>query len=1242
MAQHLSIRVPWHDNGWNGCVCKRPEYNQACRVLKNIAIDKDDAKESAYAGCKVAPDGEFIPPCITESGMFMSDHEISVIRSHPYIYDKRFKHIKKTNVRLGAYSFVGTPYNWTLKDEKSDSPNERYFTRFDPGKEVDVGSGNWISNGINQKNIFEYFYSDVTPNESMAVAYAKAVPFIESSGRVIIGIGFVSSLGELQEYDYSEPPDGVDKMKSFLWERQIGHSIRTDRANGFLFPFEGIQAYLKEHPEQNPDDLVVIAPEEYRNEFSYATEHLSHDGLILTLNKVIRVLHKYQELKICYGTGKSWADCISWCKKRLREVWEDRGIYPGLGAVLSTLGVPYGFDVAKELKKKYDDAEIWDNLIFGLKDILRILPIKMKSIAVKITKTILNDFEYEMKERGEYLKLLSRITLTSKQASLLLDDDLRSNLKYADPLTDIHQKDYSTDIIGNPYLLYEKSYMLDPKFQIGIGEIDIAMFPPEYMLERILDTDNETHVRDSDDERRLRAIIVSVLENEAKNGSSLMLINDVVTSVGKFRSDVPEIETNIRLKTIKRLKEYCEDVFSQIEVATISEDNVENHEADIALKLKRLEKVNNVVRKFIDERLEKTNNTTDNWDIHLEKALSSEKQSDQEKEKTARDEKIKAIEKMAQSQVSVLTGGAGTGKTTTLVALCMNESIQRGRILVLAPTGKARVVLSAKLKEKNIEHEAKTLFQYLGETKHCDPHTWSYYLSGKKDIKIPETIIIDECSMLTEEMFGALAEAVSDAKRVIFVGDPNQLPPIGTGKPFYELVQKLREEDGQPHYASLLVSNRQKQNDSDRPRLDVELSKLFTEDLAHQVNDDIFEMIKDDCENIEIIRCEDVASLPQTIFDILEKEVNISDVKSFDVSLGGYINDDKWLNFDDAKFVDNWQILTPYRNKEVLGSLAMNRQIQLKYRPKDGLSGEFRRASTKYPLGTDAIAYGEKIINVRNQRKKGYSISGKITVDGYVANGEIGIVKEITNKFPKHYHHIVYSSQNELSYSYFSNIAEDSDIELAYALTVHKAQGSGFKTTIFVLIEPECGIDSFVVRELLYTALTRQSKKICIVYNKQPSELKKYANAEYSDLAHRKTNLFLQPVFKELKYGWYDSKLIHITLAGERVRSKSEVIVADSLSRANIKYEYEKKLMFDDGVTLLPDFTIKHNGETIYWEHLGMLGDYGYRKSWERKEQIYAEHGITVENGLLKISRDDLSGAINSPQIQSLIETIIG
>ena len=111
-----------------------------------------------------------------------------------------------------------------------------------------------------------------------------------------------------------------------------------------------------------------------------------------------------------------------------------------------------------------------------------------------------------------------------------------------------------------------------------------------------------------------------------------------------------------------------------------------------------------------------------------------------------------------------------------------------------------------------------------------------YRLSKINDPDIPETVIIDEASMLTEEMFGALLEAIGKAKRIIFVGDPNQLPPIGTGKPFVDLVNLLKEnlkQDANPKvcncYGELQINMRQEKF---AKRLDAKFSKCFTRNRA--------------------------------------------------------------------------------------------------------------------------------------------------------------------------------------------------------------------------------------------------------------------------------------------------------------------------------------------------------------------------------------------------------------------------
>jgi hypothetical protein len=1249
MIQHLSIRVPWHDGGWNGCVCKNPNYNQACRVLRNIALSRSDQSQpqcSSFAGERLPSDDKFVPPCLTESGMFMSTHEMHDVHTHPYSkypdYHKHhihFKHVLDTTVRIEPFSFIATPYKWTLKADALDSPNSKFYTKYDPTIEIDIGSGNWISNGKNQKRIFDYFYKDVMPNESIAVAYAKAVPFIESSGRVVIGIGFVSSVEDQKEYDYSEPPTSK-MMTAMLWERNIGHTIRANRQNGFLFPFTEIQAYLAENPMQNPDELVVIAPEEYRNEFSYATEHLSHDALIQTLNKTIQVFKKYIEIRLPCSNSASWSECIAWCELRLKDIWVDRGAYPGLGAVLSAMGVPYGFDVAHALKNKYSDNELWDSIADALGNLAKLMPPKQKDIAIKLTKTKWADIADDIEERQSYLELLSRISLTLPQALFLLDDAVRSNrkIKYADMLTDIHKRDFSKEINQNPYALYEKTYRLEPQYRIGISQIDIAMFPPDYVANKFYLTNDENRVNEPDDQRRLRAIIISILEYEATNGSSLMLAGDIVSAVGRFRSDVPNIEPSIRLKTIKRLSDYFAPYFVALDVKVISESNEEREES--ALQLARLKEVGNVIRHFVDSRIGKLVNIKSNWAELLSQTLSDEKKSDAKREKAARAEKVEAIKKMAQSRISVLTGGAGTGKTTTLVALCMNESVKNGGILVLAPTGKARVVISSKLYKQEIEHSPKTIFQYLQSTNHCDAQTWSYYLSGKSDNSVPETVIIDECSMLTEEMFGACLEAIAKAKRVILVGDPNQLPPIGTGKPFYELVQKLKIQEGQPHYANLLISNRQKSDDDSAVRLDVELSKLFSEDLASQVGDDLFLRLTHDKDNIEFIHCDEVDNLSDVLFDALSKAINVTDIDSFDISLGGVANAE-WMNFNDAKSIEDWQILSPYRNKEIIGTRAINATIQREYRLSGGKS-RYKKRKTDKPLGVDGVLFGEKVINLINDtRNWGVFSPFNFSMDDcqkYIANGEVGIVTGFKKLGNSDTHIVQFSTQDGYAYNFNSGASEnESPLELAYALTVHKAQGSGFKITVFVLIEPERGLNPIVTREMLYTALTRQSDKVFIVYNKEPSEIKKYINAELSDLAHRKTNLFCQTVLRELKSGWYDSNLIHKTKDGTQVRSKSEVIVYNMLLDAGHNPIYEKKLVLNDGINVLPDFTLDTEKGTVYWEHLGMLGDYNYRMDWERKQKTYAENGITIENGKLIVSKDELSGAIDTQMIDQLI-----
>jgi hypothetical protein len=816
-------------------------------------------------------------------------------------------------------------------------------------------------------------------------------------------------------------------------------------------------------------------------------------------------------------------------------------------------------------------------------------------------------------------------------------------------LTDIHKSDLSGEIIENPYILYEKTRLLEEKYRFGIGQIDIAMFPDK-IIKDMYPIAKPSLIKNADDKRRLRAIITSILENAAAHGNTIVLLENLTGQVNSFRSDVEALDTKILRQTIIAIDDsgFFEGVFAKQAVKIICDDSENN---GIAYKLDRFVKIDAVIKDFVEIRLKTKIDVTDEWEELLDSVLKKQKQSGSEHEKLSRAEKSEAIKKMAQARISVLTGGAGTGKTTTLVALCKSERIRNEGILVLAPTGKARVVLSQKLTENEIqEHAAFTIFQYLRKTKHCDTKTWSYYLSVKQDGSVPQTVIIDECSMLTEEMFGALAEAVFTAKRVIFVGDPNQLPPIGSGKPFFELVSLLSGMEGQPFFAELKISNRQKRSSRDDERLDVELAKLFTENQQDEVGEDIFDRIVSDNENIEFKRFNDVSEIHDLVFNTIADTAQMADkddIDRFDISLGGAINGD-WMNFNNAGSIENWQIISPYRNDSVSGSLTLNRYIHEKYRQNKNLPDQkFKKRTTRHPLGSDAILYGDKVINIRNQDRGGYMPGyPKEGCENYIANGEIGIVSRIWQKESGdklNTHQVIFSSQKDHNYNFFSIITDgESDLELAYVLTVHKVQGSGFLTTIFVINEPENGMNRFLSRELIYTALTRQSDKIYILYNKEPWEIRRYSDPCQSDLGQRLTNLFSDPVVREHEGGWYDDNLIHITLKGEKVRSKSETLIANELYHAGIHYIYEKKLLLKDGSNWLPDFTIQLNdGREIYWEHLGMLGNHSYRKRWDYKKEVYAKNGIAEDKGNLKITQDDLNGGFNSIKIKEIIKILL-
>ena len=221
------------------------------------------------------------------------------------------------------------------------------------------------------------------------------------------------------------------------------------------------------------------------------------------------------------------------------------------------------------------------------------------------------------------------------------------------------------------------------------------------------------------------------------------------------------------------------------------------------------------------------------------------------------------------------------------------------------------------------------------------------------------------------------------------------------------------------------------------------------------------------------------------------------------------------------------------------------------------------------------------------------------------------------------------------------------ELELAYAVTVHKSQGSQFGIT-FVVVPNPCALLS---PELLYTALTRHQQKCVLLVQGDPVDLRRVAGPLQSETGRRLTRLFRPPSpFEGADGAIHDGSHVHRTANGELVISKSEVIVANTLKTLGVDYLYEQPLVMSDKTRRLPDFTIHRPGQpTVYWEHLGMLDKAGYRKNWASKKKWYVDHGIAPwtdgggQAGILVWSTEDRAPAgIDAQEIEQLAINVFG
>lgn len=1237
--KHISIRVPWHDTGWDGRVCANPRMNGSCLKLKRIGQERDDAAEESVAGMSLQElSQEKWPCCVAERMAFMAPFDYHRVTVHPYTRtsQKSHGHFAPTTLRYPAYSAPAVPFAWLLKENLS-ALGEEFGISVWAEREPDLGfKTQWIQHRDNQSALLDYFKNQIRPQHSLCFFYAKRVPFMEDPGmsRILIGVGRVLSVSPCVEYEYSTK-DLRGRLRSVLWELMVQHSIRPNFGDGFVLPYHAAIRLANDNPDYDPSSIVALSPDDRLLEFSHASQHVTHDGAMACLLAFAASLREAQ--KVLSGP---WASCLSWIDQRFNELWIARGPFPGLGSALCAFGVELGTFVAHEVMQRVEEnSDPWMLIDQLMNEPDKYLP---SHLARGIDSTKQAHWRQLPKERRDLLKLISRFEMARDQAELIYVKEERDQrgLNCSDQ-----------EILANPYLLYQLTRLsADP---ISIWTIDRGVFPDEAVRTKH-PLPAPSALNSATDARRVGAITVKILEDEVTSGNTLMPQDRLVRAIRNLNI---RPECNLDGDLLNVAKKEFGGVILETKMADGSD----------ALQLARLSEVAKIIRRACNKRIDGKRLTVEaDWRQLLDSYLNL-KGIDfrDELEEKAREEKTAALKELAESRISVLIGPAGTGKTTLLSVLCSHPQIGEGDILLLAPTGKARVRVEQSASELKLK--GFTVAQFLSPDRY-DATTGRYILSDKVAEAGARTVIVDEASMLTEEMLAALIQALAGVHRLILIGDPRQLPPIGSGRPFVDIINRLAPaniSDRFPRvgrgYAELTIRRRQTGGE----RNDIQLAEWFSGAPMPPGEDNSFDNVtrRNGNGHVRFVQWETADELRERLIDTIVETTGMKgpdDVQKFDESLGSKDwNGVQFFGFGSASIAENWQILSPVRSGPQ-GVPDINRLIHKKFRQHFIVESRQER-NRKYPkpMGQEEIVYGDKVINLLNTDcTLPWNTHRKVYPDKhrpYVANGEIGMV---IGYFWTNDHRnrgldfrwkmeVEFSSQPRFKYDFtgrdFSEEANPA-LELAYALTVHKSQGSEFGTVILVLPNP-CRLLS---RELLYTALTRQRERVIILHQGARNDLRKYSSDDRSETARRITNLFTAPSLVEIDGRFYEERLIHRTSRGEMVRSKSEVIIADRLADLGVEYLYERPLTINH-VTKYPDFTIEdmESGKTFYWEHCGMLMVPSYRRNWEEKLQWYRSNQIIPhgegegDRGTLIISRDSPQGGISSQEIEQIIRVYI-
>lgn len=387
-------------------------------------------------------------------------------------------------------------------------------------------------------------------------------------------------------------------------------------------------------------------------------------------------------------------------------------------------------------------------------------------------------------------------------------------------------------------------------------------------------------------------------------------------------------------------------------------------------------------------------------------------------------EQRQAVESCMNQAVTVITGGPGTGKTTIINGI-LSILEHNGFVTVVgAPTGRA-----AKKITETTGHEASTIHRML-EYKYQEDMDSMYFAINAENPLECDAVIIDESSMVDLLLMQALVKAIKPGTRLVLVGDGDQLPSVGAGNVLSDILQseyvysiRLKEIFRQAQ-ESMIVINAHRINRGEYPEL-------------NQLDKDFF-----------LVRRSSEKDMVDTILNLCADKLP--------------------RHYLECNPLRDIQVLTPVR-KGTLGILQMNKELQAKINPPAE-----DKAEKHY--GNKCFRVGDKVMQIKNNYTMKWKKVGDFEGGEGVFNGELGYVQSIDEDFGEMT--VVFDENKYVKYEF----GQLDQLETAYAITVHKSQGSEFP----IVVMPISWFPPMLAtRNLLYTAVTRGKLAVILVGSEQ-------------------------------------------------------------------------------------------------------------------------------------------------------------